>query len=86
MHTVYYLVHYLSGRRIGYYQTRRGARIAMRLRNLHLGWRDVLERTQQEPRELELCLDSEGNPHVATYCIEEDVVDTPDLIDASDLP
>jgi len=72
MHTVYYIVHKDSGRRLKYYKTRAGARIAQRLRNSGLGFRLRLERIVVDDQELELC---EGNV-LATYTIVEDIVET----------
>jgi hypothetical protein len=71
MHTVYYIVHKDSGRRLKYYRTRAGARIAQRLRNAALGFRLRLERIVEGEEELELC--SNG---VATYCIVEDTLES----------
>jgi hypothetical protein len=81
MRTVYYLVHVVSNRRIRYYHTLTGARIAMRLRNQHLGFVSRLGKTQEHNREYELYL-VENQTVRATYCIEEDVIDTPDLLEA----
>jgi hypothetical protein len=80
MQTVYYLVHVDSNRRVKYYRTQAGARIAMRLRNQHLGFTVRQGRDTQEPREYELYR-VEGQLVQATYCIEEDTIDTPDLLE-----
>jgi hypothetical protein len=80
MQTVYYLVHWESNRRVRYYRTQAGARIAMRLRNQHLGFAVRQGRETQEFREYELYT-VEGQLVQATYCIEEDTIDTPDLLE-----
>jgi len=72
MQTVYYIVHKDSGRRLKYYRTRAGARIAQRARNSHLGFRLRLERIVEGDQELELC---QGNV-VATYTIVEDTIES----------
>lgn len=80
MNTVYYLVHHASNRRVRYYHTQTGARIAMRLRNQHLGFAARQGKETQEHREYELYR-VEGQLVRATYCIEEDTIDTPDLLE-----
>jgi hypothetical protein len=72
MRTVYYIVHKDSGRRVKYYKTRAGARIAQRARNSHLGFRLRLERIVEGDQEWELC---QGNV-VATYVIVEDTIES----------
>ena len=80
MQTVYYLVHWESGRRIKYYRTLQGARIAMRLRNQHLGFDTRINKLQEDVREYELY--SVDNTTIkGTYCVEEDTIETPDLIE-----
>ena len=79
MNTVYYLVHWESNRRIKYYSTQAGARIAMRLRNQHLGFEHREAKLQEDDREYEL-YSVEGNTVKGTYCIEEDVLESPDLL------
>ena len=74
-----YLVHWESGRRIKYYHTLTGARIAMRLRNQHLGFEHRLDKQLEDVREYELYT-VEGQTVKATYCVEEDVIETPDLL------
>ena len=71
MNTVYYIIHKDTQRRLKYYKTRAGARIAQRARNSHLGFRLRLERIVEDDQELELCANG-----VATYCIVEDVIET----------
>lgn len=81
MQTVYYLVHWESNRRIKYYRTLAGARIAMRLRNQHLGFEHRQGKVQENHCEYELY--TVDNTTVrGTYCVEEDTLDSPDLIDA----
>ena len=72
MKTVYYIVHKDSGRRLKWYKTRAGARIAQRARNSHLGFRLRLERIVEGDQELELC---QGNV-LATYVIVEDTIES----------
>ena len=72
MRTVYYIVHKDTGRRLKYYKTRAGARIAQRARNSHLGFRLRLERIVEGDQEWELC---QGNV-VATYTIVEDTIES----------
>ena len=79
MHTVYYLAHTDTDRRLQWYSTRSGARIAQRQRNKNLGFTVRLERVIIGDREWERCLDSQGTVVDATWYIEEGVVDTLDL-------
>jgi len=73
--TVYYLVHKDSDRRLKWYKTLAGARIACRLRNSRLGFIERLDRVVKDDCEFELC--SNG---IATYCIVEDFVEKCDLL------
>ena len=73
--TVYYIKNHLSNTRLKYYRTRRGARIAMRLRNLHLGFTQRIEYIVRDNIELELCTNANNTEEVATYCIEEDYLE-----------
>jgi len=82
MNSVYYLVHWESNRRIRYYRTLTGARIACRLRNLHLGFLTRINYEYEDQRTYELCVNLNAEQVRATYCIEEDVIDTPDLLEA----
>ena len=78
--TVYYLVHKDTGRRLRYYKTLAGARIAQRARNHRLGFHTRVERVQQfDNWEVELCLTIDNTLLEATYCIVEDTIDTEDL-------
>jgi hypothetical protein len=81
MRTVYYLTHSVSDRRLKYYATLQGARIAQRSRNHRLGFHTRLERVCLGEREWERCLDSESRIVDATWVIEEGTVDSPDLAD-----
>jgi hypothetical protein len=82
--TVYYLVHKDSQRRLKWYRTLSGARIAQRSRNARLGFHRRIERIELDDNwEAEQCLDNNNNIVTATYCIVEDTVDAVDLtIDA----
>ena len=82
MHTVYYLVHTESKRRIRYYRTQAGARIACRLCNLHLGFttRVMRQRSEQLGQEYEIYM-IDGELVQGTYSIEEDTIEGPDLLD-----
>jgi hypothetical protein len=82
MKTVYYLIHHEANRRIRYYKTLTGARIACRLRNLHLGFLARINYEYQDNRTYELCTSLSGPNGRGTYAIEEDVIDTPDLLEA----
>jgi len=80
--TLYYLVDRHTGQRLKYYTTLTGARIAQRSRNYRLGFLTRIERTSIEDNtEAEQCIDHAGRIVTATYCIVEDTVDSPDLID-----
>lgn len=72
---VYYLAHKDTGRRLKYYKTLAGARIAQRLRNSHLGFHTRLERIYRDNQELELCVTHNNENSIATYIIEEDTID-----------
>jgi hypothetical protein len=82
MNSVYYLIHVDSNRRVRYYRTLTGARIACRLRNLHLGFLARIEYQIEDNRTYELCQSSNDQPQMGTYAIEEDTLDTPDLLEA----
>ena len=80
--TVYYLVHKDTSERLRYYTTLGGARIAQRARNARLGFHTRIERIEVSANwEVERCLDSDGTLVDATYCIVEDTIDSPDLLD-----
>jgi hypothetical protein len=76
--TVYYLEHLDTGRRLKWYRTLAGARIAQRSRNHRLGFLTRIKRITEEhtERELELCLTSDGTEHIATYTIVEDYIES----------
>ena len=76
LHTVYYLVHKDTKRRLKYYKTLGGARIAQRSRNARLGFGERVERTTiQDNWEVERCIDSNNTIVDATYCIVEDTIE-----------
>ena len=78
--TVYYLVHKETLRRLKYYRTLAGARIAQRARNHRLGFITRIERIELENNwEVELCRTLDNDIMEATYCIVEDIVDTEEL-------
>lgn len=82
LRTVYYIEHIASGKRIKYYTTLAGARIAMRVRNLHLGFKERLSRLAEDPYEYELysIVDNDVATVVrGTYCIVEDVIEMAEL-------
>lgn len=80
MHTVYYLTHSHTRRRLKWYKTRAGARIAQRSRNSQLGFSTRLERVEVGNLEYERCLDSQSQVVDATWVIEEDHLESPDLL------
>jgi hypothetical protein len=78
--TVYYLVHKDSQRRLKWYRTLQGARIAQRSRNHRLGFHTRIERIELfDNWEAEQCLDQNNHIVTATYCIVEDLVEVTDL-------
>lgn len=78
--TVYYLVHKDTQRRLKYYKTLAGARIAQRQRNARLGFVERVERVSQfDNWEVELCRTLDNQILEATYCIVEDTIDVEDL-------
>lgn len=82
LRSVYYVEHIESGRRLKYYTSRTGARIAMRTRNLHLGFRERTSRLAQDQYEYELysiLVDGVTTTVKGTYCIVEDVIEMEDL-------
>jgi len=79
MNSVYYLTHRDSLRRLRWYSTLSGARIAQRSRNHRLGFAVRLERVWVGSREYERCEDSSGTVVDATWVIEEDCVEQVDL-------
>lgn len=84
MHTVYYLVHSDQQRRLRYYHSQAGARIAQRQRNHRLGFTERVCRLVIDDREYEQCLMPDQTLRLATWSIEEDCVDSPDLLQDSD--
>lgn len=79
MRTVYYLVHGQTLQRLKYYKTRSGARIAQRARNDRLGFNHRIERVEIGSLEYERCL-HHGQVVDATWIIEEDWLESPDLL------
>ncbi len=80
--TVYYLVHKDTQRRLKYYRTLAGARIAQRARNARLGFIERIERIEWDNNwEVEMCLDSNNQIVAATYCIVESIVDSEELFE-----
>ena len=78
--TVYFLVDHTSGRRIRYYKTLTGARIAQRSRNRLLGFDQRVERIELgDNLEVEQCELADGCIVTATYAIQEDTVEQEDL-------
>ena len=78
--TVYYIVHLDTGRRLRYYKTRAGARIAQHARNRHLGFQNRIERIElYDNCEVEQYLLPDGTVASGTYCIVEDTVEQQDL-------
>ena len=73
--TVYYIVHKDTGRRLKWYRTLTGARIACRSRNSRLGFTTRVTRTTEADIEYELCSTQEHSSILATYCIVEDYID-----------
>jgi hypothetical protein len=79
--TVYYLANWQNHTRVRYYTTRTGARIAMRLHNLHLGFRERTSRAQMGQWEYEVyCIVEDGERKVVhgTYCVVEDCIESPE--------
>ena len=78
--TVYFLVDHTTGRRIRYYKTLTGARIAQRSRNRSLGFEDRVERIElSDNLEVEQCALPDGRIATATYAIQEDTIEQADL-------
>lgn len=83
MNTIYYLVNTTNNQRLRWYHTLAGARIAQRARNHRLGFVSRLERINIGDLELEQCHNLHGELLTATWAIEEDTVDSPDLLEQS---
>ena len=78
--TVYYLTHKDTGRRLKWYRTLAGARIAQRTRNARLGFHTRIERIELwDNLEAEQCLMADGSVQTATYVIQEDSIEVADL-------
>lgn len=79
--TVYYLVHKDTQRRLKYYRTLAGARIAQRSRNHRLGFIERIERIELfDNWEAEQCRMADNSIETATYCIVEDTLEQEDLL------
>ena len=77
---IYYLRHSATHERcFRYYETLTGARIAQRVRNRQLGYKTRLQRVVRDDLEFEQCVNAEGAVVLATWCIEEDHIDTVEL-------
>jgi hypothetical protein len=75
--TVYYLVHKDTQRRLKWYRTLAGARIAQRARNHKLGFVVRIERVSMwDNWEVEMCKTLDNTIVEATWCIVEDLVDS----------
>ena len=74
--SVYYLTHKDTGRRLKWYKTLTGARIAQRSRNHRLGFVSRVERVITDNVESELCVTVDNLTMTATYTIVEDTVDS----------
>lgn len=78
--TVYYIEHIDSCKRIKYYRTRTGARIACANRNRLLGFKHRIERVEDNMYEYEM-YSVEGVLVQGTYCVVEDSIEQEDLLD-----
>ena len=76
MQSVYYLTPKDTGRRLKWYRSLTGARIAQRSRNHRLGFVSRVERVVSDNVESELCTTTDNLTLIATYCIVEDTVDS----------
>lgn len=79
--TVYYLEHNLTGRRLKWYSTLTGARIAQRLRNRRLGFGDELEREIKDDREICWYATNRDGHAQGTWVVVEDTIDSVDLLE-----
>jgi hypothetical protein len=78
LRTVYYVEHVDSNKRIKYYATRTGARIACANRNRLLGFKQRIERVEEDNYEYEM-YSVESVVVRGTYCIVEDTIEQADL-------
>lgn len=69
-------MHKDSGRRVKWYRSLTGARIACRQRNHRLGFRTRIERVYTDDTESELCVTVDNQTMTATYCVVEDTIDS----------
>lgn len=79
--SVYYLEHRDSGRRLKWYKTLTGARIAQKLRNNNLGFGELVERELVNEREVCWYKTRTGSETVGTWIIVEDVIDSVDILE-----
>ena len=79
--TVYYLEHKDTGRRLKWYSSRTGARIAQKLRNRRLGFGRELERVTQDDREICWYTSNTEGHAQGTWIIVEDTIDSVDVFD-----
>ncbi len=78
--TVYYIVHKDTQRRLKYYKTLAGARIAQRARNHRLGFVERIERVSlYDNWEVEMCRNTDNQILEATWCIVEDTIESEDM-------
>lgn len=79
MRSIYYLTHTETDRRLRWYSTLTGARIAQRSRNSRLGFHTRIERVWVDNCEYERCLNSDNVVVDATWYIQEDHIDDLDI-------
>jgi hypothetical protein len=79
--TVYYLTHRDTGRRLKYYATLQGARIAQRNRLTHQGFGPTIRRELKDNCEYIIAITAQGTAQEGTWYIEEDVIDSADLLE-----
>ena len=79
--TVYYLEHRDTGRRLKYYNTLAGARIAQRARLTHQGFGATLSRHTEDDREWVMCATRNRTPEQGTWIIVEDTIDSVEVFD-----
>ena len=80
MQTIYYLTDRVTGQRLKWYRTLAGARIAQRSRNHRLGFVFRESRISEDHLEYERCRMPDQSLDLATWAIEEDTVDSTDLL------
>lgn len=70
-----------TGRRLKWYRTLTGARIAQKLRNRRLGFGEELERVTQDDREVCWYSTARDGHAQGTWVIVEDTIDGVDLLE-----